>query len=203
MRITPEEHQRVADASEAAEARTSGEIVVVIAHSSSSYADIRLGVAGILALVTPLPLILLTELSAQRIYLAQLVVFAVALGLLAVARLRVALAPKAERRMRAARAANDQFMVRDVSRTRERTGVLIYLSVAERCALVLPDVGVADRLPQSVWQDAIDRLCAAAGEGRVIAGAIAAVETCGAALAEEFPRSPDDRNERPNALHVI
>lgn len=203
MRISPEDHQRVADAIAAAEAKTSGEIVVVIAHSSSSYADIRFGVAGLLALATPLPLIWFTQLSAQRIYLAQLVVFAVALGVLAIARLRVALAPKAQRRLRAARAANDQFMMRDVSRTRGRTGVLIYLSAAERCALVLPDVGVADRLPQSVWQGAIDRLCAAAGEGRVVEGAIAAVEACGEALAQAFPREADDANERPDTLHVI
>lgn len=204
MRITPQEHQRVADAITRAEAGTRAEIVVVLAQSSSTYADYWFGVAGLLALATPMPLIWFTHLSAQRIYLAELAVFIAVLALFAYLPLRVALAPKSERRNRAARAANDQFVIRSVSRTRGRNGVLLYVSAAERCALVLPDVAVADRIAQAAWREVIDRLCEAAQRGDLIEGCVAAVEACGAALAAEFPRSPDDpADEMPNALYVV
>lgn len=201
MRITPEQHQRVADAIREAETKTRAEIVVVIAQSSSSYADYWLGAAALLAMATPLPLILFTQLSAQRIYLAQLLVFALLLAAFLYLPARVLLAPRAERAARAARAANDQFVIRSVSRTRGRTGVLIYVSAAERCALALPDVAVADVVAQAAWREAIDRLCAAARRGDLIEGCVEAVATCGAALAQDFPRRPDDpADEMPNDL---
>lgn len=204
MIVTAQDHQRVADAIARAEAGTRAEIVVVVAHSSSTYADYWLGLAGVLALSAPLPLIWFTHLSAQRIYLAELLVFLLVLALFAYLPARVVLAPKSERRRRAARAANDQFVIRSVSRTRGRNGVLLYVSAAERCALVLPDVAVADRIAESAWREAIDRLCESARRGDLIAGCVAAVESCGEALAREFPRGPDDpEDERPNALYVV
>lgn len=204
MRITREDHQRVADAITAAETKTRAEIVVVIAHSSSSYADYWFGLAALLALATPLPLIWFTQLSAQRIYLAELVVFVAALATFFWLPLRVALATRGERRRRAARAANNEFVIRSVSRTRGRNGVLIYVSAAERAVLVLPDVGVADAVDQTAWREAVDRLTQAAHRGALIEGCVAAVETCGAALAKEFPRGPDDPpDERPNELYVV
>jgi putative membrane protein len=205
MNVSPQEHQRVADAIARAEEKTQAEIVVVLAQSSSTYADYWLGAAALLALATPLPLIWFTQLSAQRIYLAELLVFLAFVAAFLYLPLRVRLAPRGERLARARRAANDQFVVRSVSRTRGRTGVLLYVSAAERCAFVLPDVAIADRIPHAAWQEAIDRLCAAARRGALIEGCVAAVEACGAALAAEFPRAPGDgdEDERPNELHVI
>lgn len=204
MRISPEDHQRIADAITRAERRTRAEIVVVIAHSSSSYADYWFGAAALVALATPLPLIWFTQLSAQRIYLAELLVFIAMLAAFLYAPLRVRLAPKAERAMRARRAANDQFVIRSVSRTRGRNGVLIYVSAAERCALVTPDVAVADAIAPQAWRGAMERLCEAARRGALVEGCVGAVEACGEALADAFPRGPDDPpDERPNELYVV
>lgn len=204
MNITAEQHQRVADAIKQAETKTRAEIVVVIAQSSSTYADYWFGVAALLALATPLPLILFTQLSAQRIYLAELAVFTAVLAAFLYLPIRVMLAPKAERRARAARAANDQFVIRSVSRTRGRTGVLIYVSAAERCALVLPDVAIAAHVSDAAWRTAIDQLCDAARRGALIEGCVAAVAACGAALEADFPRRPEDpADEMPNEMFVM
>lgn len=204
MRITPEQHQRVADAIALAETKTRAEIVVVIAHSSSTYADYWFGLSALMALATPLPLIWFTQLSAQRIYLAELAMFTAALAAFAWTPLRIALAPKVERRRRAARAANDEFVIRSVSRTRGRTGVLIYVSAAERCALVLPDVAIAERAAAGTWTKAIDVLCEAARRGDLIEGCVKAVAACGEALEADFPRRPDDPfDEMPNEIFVV
>jgi putative membrane protein len=54
----------------------------------------------------------------------------------------------------------------------------------------------------SEWQAAIDALLAHVRDGRIAAGFVAAVERCGAVLAEHAP--PDGSpNELPDRLYVI
>ena len=61
-----------------AEKRTSGQIVCVLAHSSSGYAYVPILWASVLALAAPWPLIEFTQWSVQRIFALQVVVFIVA-----------------------------------------------------------------------------------------------------------------------------
>ena len=96
--------------------------------------------------VTPWPLIYFTPWSVQRIFLLQLVVFLVVGVVLALAPLRFALVPRAVRRARAHRAALEQFVVRGITRTKNRTGVLIFVSLAERYARIIADEGIAAKV---------------------------------------------------------
>jgi hypothetical protein len=57
MEFTKEDHEAISAAIHAAEQRTSGEIVCVLAHSSSDYVHIPLLWASVLALCLPWPLI--------------------------------------------------------------------------------------------------------------------------------------------------
>src|SRR6202035_3244385 len=127
----------------AAEQRTSGQLVCVLAHSSSDYAYVPILWASALALVVPWPLIYLTPWSVQRIFLLQLAVFIVAGLVFSWMPLRLALVPRVVRRARAHRAALEQFFVRHVSHTANRSGVLIFVSLGERYARIVADEGIA------------------------------------------------------------
>ena len=81
MEFTKEDHEAVSAAIREAEKRTCGQIVCVLAHSSSDYAYVPILWASVLALFVPWPLIDFTQWSVQRIFLLQLMVF-VAAGLL-------------------------------------------------------------------------------------------------------------------------
>ena len=72
MQFSKEDHEAVSAAIQAAEKRTNGQIVCVLAHASSDYAYIPILWASALALVTPWPLINFTPWSVQRIFLIQL-----------------------------------------------------------------------------------------------------------------------------------
>ena len=72
--LTDEERERVAAAIRDAESRTAGEIVVVVAARASDYRSVPLLYALIGSLAAPWPLIWLTDLSASRIFMVQLVV---------------------------------------------------------------------------------------------------------------------------------
>lgn len=202
MPISKEDHDAVAAAIGEAEARSCGQIVCVLAHASSTYAHVPILWASVLALLLPWPLIYWTDWSVQRIFVAQLVLFLVAGVALSWMPLRLALVPRAVRQARAHRAAVEQFFLRHISHTANRSGVLIFVSLAERYARIIADEGIAAKVPNAEWQAAIDALVAHMRDGRIASGFIAAIERCGAVLAAHAP--PDGSAAGlPNRLYVV
>ena len=202
MRLTNDDRAAIAAAIREAEKHTCGQIICVLTLASSAYAHIPILWSSLLALFTPWPLIYFTQWSVQRIFLAQLIVFLVAAVALSWAPLRILLVPRAVQRARAHRAALEQFVLRGISRTRNRCGVLIFVSLAEHYARIIADEGVAQKVHASEWQATIDVLTKHMRDGDIAAGFIAAIERCGAVLAEHAP--PDgSANELPDRLYVI
>jgi len=201
--MSTEDHARLAKAVRDVEARTAGEIVVVVAEQASSYRSLPLIWAMLAALFTPWPLISFTALGPSRIFLAQLVV-ALGLGLiLSWPSLRLALVPQAIKRVRAHEAAAREFIARGLTRTRERTGVLIYVALAEHHAEILADTGIADRVDAGIWRDIIADLTTTIRDGRMTDGLVAAIERAGAVLAEHAPPRLDDTDELPNKIILL
>ncbi len=152
--------------------------------------------------ITPWPLIDFTPWSVQRIFLIQIAVFIVAALVFSWMPLRLLLVPRAVRRARAHRAALEQFVVRRVAHTKQRTGVLIFVSLAERYARIIADDGIAEKVQGAEWQAAIDALIGHMREGRIAQGFVAAIERCGAVLAAHAP--PDGSpNQLPDRLYVM
>jgi putative membrane protein len=155
------------------------------------------------ALAVPWLLVALTAMPVNRILLLQTVVFFVAVMLLCLPRVRVALVPRAARRAIAHRMAMEQFAIRGIGRKQDRTGVLIFVSLAERYARIIADQGIAAHVPQSEWQGAIDALVAHMGGGRIADGFTTAIDACGKVLASHFPRSETSRDELPDRIYLI
>jgi putative membrane protein len=100
-------------------------------------------------------------------------------------------------RLRAERA----FAQHAVTQTRERTGVLIMVSLLEHEIYVLPDQPLFQRVPKERWtqvvQAAVDRL----KTGDLVGGLCQGIKECGVLLAEICPGRPGDNpNELPNEL---
>lgn len=202
MQLTQEDRAAIAAAVDDAEAHSSGQIVCVLAHSSSDYAHVPILWASVLALIAPWPLIDFTPWSVQRIFLIQIAVFIVAALGFSWMPLRLVLVPRAVRRARAHRAALEQFVVRRVAHTKQRTGVLIFVSLAERYARIIADDGIAEKVQGAEWQAAINALTGHMREGRIAQGFVAAIERCGAVLAAHAP--PDGSpNQLPDRLYVM
>jgi putative membrane protein len=203
MQLSREDHARIAGAIRAAEASTSGEVVCVLARASSDYAVLPVIWAALIALTIPWPLIAFTQWPVQWIFAAQILAFAFAYVLLSIGDIRVALAPRAVRRMHAHRAAMEQFAIRRITRTRGRTGVLIFVSLAERYARICADDAIDAKVAQAAWQTAVEALIAEVKQERLADGFIVAIERCGTILAEHFPRSAGDENELPDRIFII
>ena len=124
--------ERIAEAIRRTETATSGEVFCVLARSSGSYRAYPLVLAFLLALLVPLPLLYLTFTSAIAIYSAQLataLVLALVFNLRAV---RFGIVPKRVKHDRAHAEAQNQFAAHGLHQTQNRTGVLIFVSLAER-----------------------------------------------------------------------
>jgi len=201
--FTPEEHARISEAITRAEKNTSGEIVVVVARSSASYRAFALMCAALVALAVPLPFIHFTKWPVEYIYLVQLMVFLAAAAVSQWEPVRIALAPAAVKRARAHQRAVDQFLAQNLHTTTGRTGVLICVSVAEHYAEVIADDGIYRKVSPEVWDEVIAVLTSNIGKGTRTEGFVAAIDKCGAVLAEHFPPGAGDQNELPNHLIVL
>ena len=94
----------------------------------------------------------------------------------------------------AERRAIEQFLAHGLQMTEARTGALIFVSLAERHAEIVADAGIAAKVPQAVWEEAIAALVGEIRTGRLGEGLVAAVGQVGAVLAAHFPPRPDDRD---------
>jgi putative membrane protein len=203
MSISAEDRKRISDAIRAVEAKTSGEIVCVLAETSSSATALPVFLAAIAALVLPWGLASLTAMPVYRMLSLQLAAFMILMALLCWAPIRVALMPRRARRAVAHRAAMQQFVARGISHKRDRTGILIFVSLAERYARIIADDGISARVPQSLWQAAVDALVAKMRSGRIADGFVEAVAMCGEVLAEHFPATETSRNELADRIYLI
>ncbi|MFL6720684.1 MAG: TPM domain-containing protein [Sphingomonas sp.] len=220
IRLTDADRAKISAAIAAAEGKTNGEIVAVATPISDAYHDVALHWAliplfAVLAWAAWAPTALiwwydflfggwspdptLSELLTLLMVFAALK-FTVALLILKWMPLRLALTPAATKHRRVRRRAIATFKAAAESRTTGRTGVLIYLSIAERRAEIVADESIVKVTDDHTWGEAMTALIAEVREGRPADGITAAIERVGAVLAEHFPRTAGDVNEIPDKL---
>lgn len=201
--ISDKDQVRIGQAISAAERKTSGEIVTVLSGESASYLHVPFLWAALIALIVPWPLIYLTWLPVQTIYVAQLATFLLMLLVTLPRHVRYALVPQSVKYERAHRRAVEQFLVQNLHTTAGRTGILIYVSVAERYAEIIADTGIHAKVDKDFWQSLVDELTAKISSGNAGDGFVEAVEKSGDLLARHFPPGTRDPNELPNHLIII
>ncbi len=201
--ISESDRSRIAAAIMAAEQHTSGEIVAIIAPNSSSYLHVPFLWGALAALAVPWPFVLFTWWPIKHIYLLQIAVFAGLALILLWPPVRLALVPRSVQHRRAHRRAVEQFLAQNMHTTAGRTGVLIFVSMAERYAEILADAGIHKRVAESEWQGIVDDLTKAMAEGRPGDGFVAAIEAVGKRLAQHFPPGSHDPHALPNHLIML
>ncbi|MGO4388278.1 TPM domain-containing protein [Microvirga sp. 2YAF29] len=201
--LSMDDQARLANVIRDVEDDTSGEIVVVLAKQADTYRAIPLLWALLIALALPWPLIELTNLSASRIFMIQLGVALASSLALSLPQLRYQLVPRSIKRAQAHEAASREFIRRGLTRTRDKTGVLIYVALAEHHAEILADTGIADRVGPDVWVEIIEKLTMAIKAGSMADGLAEAIRRAGAILAEHAPPRFEDEDELPNKIILL
>jgi putative membrane protein len=202
--IRATDRERIEAAIRAAETKTSGEFVTVVARASDAYLTLPTLYASGLALMTPLVLSLLrVETRALPLFLIQVAVFVTLALVFLWTPVTMRLVPHGAKMHRAARLAREQFFLRGLHETADRHGVLLFVSVAERYVEVIADRGIHAKVPEGAWDAIVADFTRTVRAGRVADGFVAAIERCGTLLATHFPRRPEDRDELANRLFEI
>ena len=219
LKLTADDHSRVSAAIAAAEAKSDGEIIAIAADQSDAYHDVGLHYA-VLVLFLVLAFFAIwphqlelwwtrlmgwTADPSMRQLLTLLLFFALlkflaVLFLLKWRPLRMILTPGSTKTRRVRRRAVMLFKAGAERRTIGRTGILIYLSMAEHRAEIVGDEAITAVTTPETWGEAMAALIKDVKEGRPGDGIVAAVGMIGDVLAEHFPKSSEDSNEIPDKL---
>ena len=202
--FSAKDSDRISAAITDAEGNTSGEIIAVVVEQSSRYQHVPFMWAALLALVVPWPLIHFTWMKVQWIFLIQLLVFFCAFwrsrGIRrSVSRWSLSRSRNANVHRRAA----EQFLAQNLYTTAGRTGVLLFVSIAEQRVEIIADSGIDARVAKGTWQKIVDDFTAEIGAGRQVEGFVQAIDRIGAHLAEHFPPGLLNPNELPDHLIVL
>ena len=114
--------------------------------------------------------------------------------------LRMLLTPGSTKTRRVRRRAIMLFKAGAERRTIGRTGILIYLSMAEHRAEIVGDEAITKVTTPETWGEAMAALLTDVKQGRPADGIVAAVGIIGEVLAQHFPKSGEDTNEIPDKL---
>jgi putative membrane protein len=196
----PETRKRVGQAVEAIERGTSAEIVVTVRKRAGHYrqTDLYAGAAFGLAMLMYL-LFDPQPFDVGWMPVNVMLAFAVgAVGIANVGWLRRLLTSPRVLRESASLAAHAAFYDLGISRTKGRTGVLVYVSMFERRVVVVTDIALDPKALGAEWTAAEAALQASVGSGPDLERFLAALGTMTTPLARVLPIQPDDVNELPN-----
>jgi putative membrane protein len=189
-KLTPEESQRVHEAVAAAELRTRARLILVLVPASDHYALYpplwaalaALAGGGFLAVAQP-------GLGLPLGFLLQAALFLVLTALFHLWPLRLALVPRHEKHLAAARLAHREFAVHIVGHAPERNGVLLFVSLGERYVEILADREIHAKVGAGEWDRIVADFAASMTGGHTADGLVGAIAACGAVLETHYPRA--------------
>jgi putative membrane protein len=192
----------LAQAVRAIETASRAELVVVVRARSAPYREAAF-LGGLIAALLTLGFMLF---SPWPFDLAWFMIDPVLLGVAAA--LAASRAPALTRLLTSARAreaavrnaARLAFLDRGITATRERTGILVYVSLLEGAAEVVADLGILEAFGASEWNVATAGIRAAVAAGEDGERLAARLRSVGEALAEALPAGPSDVNELPDEV---
>jgi putative membrane protein len=203
------DHAAIEAAVREVEARSAGEIVPYAVERSDRYARALWSAATLGALAASLVAALGRWAGdlwgvPVALWIALPPATGAALGWLAALVLpavRRALVPAEVLAERVHQRATQAFLEEEVFRTRERTGILIFVSLFEHRVVVLADRGLDGRIAPREWEDVVAGIVAGIRRGQPGPALAEGIRRC-ASLAAQIPPRPDDRDELSGQLRL-
>lgn len=191
-----------------AEARTSGEIVPYVVERSDEYPTTAWKGAALGALLGPMVALAIHRWTdvwgwplGLWIALPAPVGGAVGYLLALIDPVRRWLAGEHTLDARARRRAAVAFLDQEVFRTRDRTGILLFVSLFERRVVLLADSGIHQKVEEGAWEAITGRLAEGIRGGRPAPSLTEAIRACGELLERHgVERRAEDTDELSNEL---
>lgn len=203
-RLGPADEARLEAAIADLERRSAAELVVVIAHRAAPYAAYpALGAACVALLAGWIATLVDPALPASHVVFVQGATLILAAMLFYLTPLGMRLVPPRTRQARAAMLARLEFAGLVNNRTRQKDGVLLFVSVAEHYVEIIADEAVAAVIPPERWQQLVGQFQEKAKRGPLSDGLVGLIAACAAILEHHFPPRPGEQDELPNQVREI
>jgi putative membrane protein len=203
MNIDKKNQLEIEKAIQEVESQTDAELVCVLARRSDDYYYIPSLWAALVALLSPLPLSMTNWWEhSSNIILIQFFVFISISLLFRWPPILIRTIPKSVRYWRASNMARRQFLQHGLHHTKNRLGLLIFVSEQERYVEILADKGISDHIENTHWEKIVGQFVQDVGEQRVSDGFMRCIQSCGHKLTSEFPAT-EVKNELPDRLVLI
>lgn len=198
---------KITEAIRAAESTTSGEIVPMIVKRSSTVGHVPVILLSILTaffFAVDIPGWLAATIGEHwgwyLVEIAVLILFTVVGTRLPwVQRL---LTTRADQAVQVDSRAMIEFYESNIHHTKDATGILIFISLMERRAVVLADKAINDLVPKDTWKQVCDQLVTGIKKKNLCHAICDAIEQCARIMTPHFPIQPDDKNELKDQLIV-
>lgn len=207
--------QRIKDAVQQAENKISGEVVPVIVERSGNYAIANYKAGVIVAALAFVLMIILDRYiiadASHTLYYDPVFIFVVVAfsGLVGaflpnfVEPLKRWLITQPYLDLVTRQRAETVFLEEEIFSTRQRTGIMIFISFFEHEVIVMADKGINKVVDQKEWDNVVAGLVAKIREGKMVEGLEAAIKRCGEILLEKgFHKTEDDINELGDDLRI-
>jgi len=215
QKLSDSDLQRIKAAVTQAEEKISGEIVPVIVERSSDYAIANYKASIIGAVFTFLMMVLLDryvldEATNTLFYDPAFIFVVVAVGGVLGAALpqffdtiKRMLVSRSYQDLMTRQTAENAFLEEEVFNTRQRTGIMIFISFFEHEVIVMADQGINKVVEQSQWDQIVQEIIQNMRSGQIVEALEKGIQRCGDILFEKgFIKTDDDTNELHNELRV-
>jgi len=107
-----------------------------------------------------------------------------------------------EKKMSPRENAVSEFYNLGMDKTKDGTGVLIYILFKERLFEIIADNNIYSRINESVFDSVTARMADEFKKNNYLEGILHCINEIGAIMKKEFPRKPDDVNELPDEIVI-
>lgn len=114
--------------------------------------------------------------------------------------IRVHVQPKAHGDIRTV--AERTFERLGMTKTAERTGVLLFIACEEQRFVILGDKGINEKAPAGFWDEIAAKLTIRFQAGEYTDGIVEAIHSAGEELRHDFPRQHTDVDELANEINI-
>ncbi|NNA02017.1 TPM domain-containing protein [Pseudomonas lundensis] len=201
--LTQAQQRQVEEAVTRAEQHTDAEIVTVLAPRADDYSYIPLLWASLIALLVPaLAHFFIGGIQIYSLLMLQWASFVFLCLIFRIPAITTRLIPPRVRHWRASNLARRQFLEQKLHHTQDRTGVLIFVSEAERYVEILVDEGISRHLDDSDWGSIVNDFVRRVALGHTAEGFIACIDASAELLTQHIPKT-QPRNQLPNRLVML
>ena len=219
LKLSKDDMKKISSAVKNAESKTSGEIVTAMIKESYDYAIYELMFAVIIGFLYFVIMMFfvgnIEQLLQEKFWdysvnylvmfygFSTFIVITIFYFIGNISRIDRLIVPKKLRNRKVQERATRYFMESGVYNTKDRTGILIFISIMERRVELLADSGINELISPEKWQNIVDNIIKGIRQKEIANHLVESISDCGNLLAEHFPIQTDDKNELTDDIEIL